>query len=354
MDIRNDICPPEAQRYLQALIYRTQEAFPTIFPTIDDVVKYVNKIKDAKIAELFLDIGDYYHSAKYYRCPKCFPTKRVETCLHCEGRFEMPAFIVLIMAISVMEKLASVDSSGIGSWVDFYDWVNRKDINKEYTVALRTGKFKDSKAFIDSLKARWSAEFGSLPKLTSFLKAIMSPEEKIELIKSIRHYQKVPDLPAKKIANIESNTIYEDPQSITRIETDHKIIFEKQEDVKAYFKEKGSKTTLEALSICFDYNKFWNCYVIDDFGHGQGYCLFKHDCALLTDTQKLDKCFKETLKTIYDWRGKFIHDVQLPPIRDNANCSTIYKGKNKVSELTTANFKTVFERIIQKFNAPPV
>jgi len=352
MDVRNDIYPsPEAQKYSQALAYRTQEAFPTAFPTVDDVVKYVNNFKTAKIAELFLDIGDYYNSAKYYTCPKCFPPKRIEICPHCGGTFEMPAFIVLIMVISVMEKLASVDSSGVESWVDFYDWVNRRDINTEYAQALRKGKFKDFKALMDSLKARWSVEFGSLTKVTSFLKTIMSPEEKRALIKSIRYNQKVPDLPPNKMPNMEPNTSFEDRLKIMYkgIEDDQKITFETHEDVKRYVKQNGSKTTLEALPVCYDNDRFWNCYAIDGFGHGQGYCRFKYDCALLTDEQKLDKCFKETVRTIYDWRSKFVHDVQLPPVRETAIYGAIYKEKYVVVELTTTDFKTVFERLVKKF-----
>ncbi len=332
MAIRNDIYPPETQRYLQALVCRTQEAFPTVFPTVDDVIRYVNNFKTAKLAELFLDIGDYYNSAIYYTCPKCLPPKRIETCPHCGGTFEMPDFIVLIMVFSVMEKLASVDSSGIESWVDFYDWVSGKDISTEYAQALRKGKFKDFKALMDSLKARWSVEFGGLTKVTNFLKSITSPEEKQAFIKSIRYYQKVPDLPSNKKG----------------IEDDQKITFETQDDVKRYAKQNDSKTTLEALPACYDNDRFWKCYAIDGSGYGQGYCSVKYDCALLTDEHKLDKCFKETVKTIYDWRSKFVHDVQLPPIREIAIYGTNYKDKYIV-ELATIDFKTVFERLIKKF-----
>src|SRR3990170_1316478 len=186
MDIRNDIYPnPEAHKYLEALAYRTQEAFPTLFPTLDDVIQYVNNFKNPKIAELFLDVGDYYNSAKFYTCPKCFPPQRIETCPHCNNTFEMPAFIVLIMIISVMEKLASADTCGVESWVDFYNWVSRKDINKSYEQSFKNKEFKDLKQLMDKLKAQYSAKFGSVNKVTNFLSKIMSPEEKRALIKSI-------------------------------------------------------------------------------------------------------------------------------------------------------------------------
>lgn len=349
MEIRNDIYPsPEAQRYLQALAYRTQEAFPAAFPTVDDFIQYVNNFKNPKIAGLFLDIGDYYNSAKYYTCPKCFPPKRIETCPHCEGTFEIPAFIVLIMIISVMEKLASVDSSGVKSWVDFYSWVSRKDINKEYKELLENEQFKDFKDIMDKLKAQYSAEFGSYTKVTNFLSTIMSAEEKQALIKSIKYLQKVPDLPPHESPNPKPNTSFEDFRK-QAIQEDQKITFKNEEEVKRYVKQNRSKTVWEALPVCYNNKEYWNCYAVEYDGHGHGYCRFKYDCALLSDKQKLDESFKVTVKTIYEWRSKFVHDVQLPPIRETATYGARNKGKYVIVELTTTDFKPVFERLVKKF-----
>jgi hypothetical protein len=347
LTIRKDI---ETQKNLQTLVYQTQEAFPIIFPTIEEVTKYINSLKPAKIAELLLVIGEYYHSAKFYSCD-CLPPKRTETCPNCNGKFKMPDLIVLSMVLSVIEKLASVTSNGAKSWVDFYDWVNGKEINKEYTQALRNGKYRDSKAFIDSLKARWDAEFASLTKITNFLKAIMSPDEKIKFIKSIRYVQKVPQLPSIKKPHMEANISFEDAQKNngSSFEDNQKITFKRQEDVKQYFKQSGSKTASEALPICFDYDSFWKCYALDNFGHGEGFCRSTNYCRLLTDQSKVDKYFKETVRTTYDWRRQFIHDAQLPPIREAVSLGVIFKGKHCAVELSTTDFKMIFERLVKKF-----
>jgi hypothetical protein len=176
MDIRSDIYPlPEAQKYLQALISRTQEAFPKIFTNTDDVLTYVNNFKNPKIAGLFLDVGNYYNNT-----------------------LETPPFTVLKAFMAVMEKLASMESSGVGEWVDFLDWVNRKDVDAEYTQILRKGKFRDFSALMDSLKGRWSKEFADVTKTINFLKDTMSAEEKYAVIRCIEYLQAVPDVPLQK------------------------------------------------------------------------------------------------------------------------------------------------------------
>ncbi len=333
MDIRNDIYPlPEAQKYLQALTYRTQEALPTIFPTVDDVIRYVNNFKNPKIAGLFLDVGNYYNSAKFYTCPKCAPPHQTETCPSCNNTLETPPFTMLIMVLSVMEKLASVESSGVEGWVEFYDWVNRRDVDEEYTQVLRKGKFRDFSALMDSLKGRWSKEFGGITKVTNFLKEIMSPKEKLALIKSIKYLQTVPELPSQKHSNIES-----------------KVVFVGEEDIKSYVKKNSDKTSEAALPACFELRQYWKCYVTASNGSGLGYCPDKSDCPLVTDKEKLDKCFKDTIKTIYEWRSRFIHDLQLPPARETALYGVRYKGQYTVAEVRTMEFKPVFEGLIKKF-----
>ena len=354
MDIRNDLYGinqnPEAQRYLLAFAYRTQEAFPKAFPTVEDVVKYVNNFKEPKIAELFLDIGDYYHSANFYTCPKCFPPKRIETCPHCKQPLELPSFIVLIMFISIMEKLSSVHSAGFEMWTDFFDWVSRKSIRKEYEKVLKEGKF-NFKLLMDDLIKRYNLKFGSLTKVTSFLCNLMNEQEKIALIKSIKYMQKVPDLPPFKMPQMEPNTSFEDMEK--KIQELHaqseSITFQNEEDLRTYVIQNSSKMVWEALPICYDNAEYWDCYAIDYGGHGNGYCHFKNDCALLSDKEKLDKNFRNTVKTIYDWRSKFVHDAQLPPVKETAIYGTHYKNKYAIIELTTTDFKPIFERIVKRF-----
>ena len=179
----------------------------------------------------------------------------------------------------------------------------------------------------------------------------MNQDEKLKLIKSIRYVQKAPELPSVNKPQMEPDTSFEDTQKSNgpTFEDNQKITFKTQEDVKQYFKQSGSKTASEALPICFDYDSFWKCYAVDSFGHGEGFCRSNNDCPLLTDESKVDKCFKETVRTIYDWRRQFIHDAQLPPIRESASVGAIYKGKHCAVELATADFKMVFERLVKKF-----
>lgn len=84
------------------------------------------------------------------------------------------------------------------NWVDFYYWVSRKDVNKEYTQSPKGEQITDFKTLIDNLKAKWSAEFGSLTKITNFVSIMMKSQEKRELVKSIRYMQKVTALPPQK------------------------------------------------------------------------------------------------------------------------------------------------------------
>ncbi len=329
MDMRKDIYPPtpETQKHLQALTNRTQEAFPKIFPTADDVISYVNNFSNPKIAGLFLDVGNYYNSAKYYTCPNCTPPKQTETCPHCNNKLEMPPFNTLIMVLSVMEKLSSVESSGVEGWVDFHDWVSRKDVDAEYKQVLRKGLFRDFTALMDSLKGRWSKEFANSTKVTNFLKETMTPEEKMVLIKSIKYVQTVPELPTQE----------------------SKATFAGDEDVKSYVKKNAEKTSEAALPTCFDIRQYWKCYATAPNGSCLGYCRDNSKCQIASDKEKLDKCFKDTIKTIYEWRSRFTHDLQLPPLRETVLYGVRYRGQYAVAEVTTTEFKPVFEELIKKF-----
>lgn len=324
MDIRTDIYPiPENKKYLEALAKRTQEAFPMVFPTVDAVIIYVNNFKNPKIAGLFLDVGNYYNATKFYTCPKCTPPKQTQTCPSCNNTPEMPPFTMLIMVMSVMEKLASMESSGVESWVDFFEWVSRRDVDEEYKQVLRKGQFRDFAALMDSLKGRWSKEFASITKITNFFRAFMSSEEKQALIKTIKYLQTVPALSAQTFASAE--------------------------DIKNYVKENPAKTIEAALPACFELREYWKCYNTAVNGSGQGYCRDKSHCPIVTDEAKLDKCFKDTIKTIYEWRSRFIHDLQLPPVREIALYGVQYKGKYAVAEVAISEFKPVFECLIKKF-----
>ncbi len=321
MDFRNDIYPltPETKIYLETLALRTQKAFSTIFQTTDDVIRYVNNFRSPKLAGLFLDVGNYLYAAKFSSCPAC-GQQQTQSCQGCSSKIEASPFTFLVMSLSVVEKLASVESSGVVGWVDFYDWVNRKDVEEEYAQVLRKGKFRDFSALMESLKGRWSKEFGGLTKITNFLRSSMSAEEKLALIKSIRYLQSVPELPAKR--------------------------FEGEVDIKSYVKSNADKTTQAGLPSCFEPRQYWKCYTKTS---AQGYCKDKSSCLLAADKDKLDKFFKETLKTIYDWRIRFIHDLELPPVRDGAFYGVHYRGNLVAAELQVAEVKSVFEGLIKRF-----
>jgi len=291
MDIRTDIYPlPEAQKYLQAQVSRTQEAFPKLFSSTD---------KNPKIAGVFLDVGNYYSST-----------------------LEAPPFTVLIGFMSVMEKLASAESSGFESWVDFLDWVNRKDVDAEYTQVLRKGKFRDFSALMDSLKGRWSKEFADVTKTVNFLKDLMTPEEKYTVITCIKYLQTVPDVPVRK----ESGSL---PPN--------------EEAIKDYVKKNSEKTVEVALPACFEPREYWRCLT------SQGYCCDKTRCPVVADKEKLDRCFKDTIRTVYEWRNLSIHDLKMPPPLDTNFCGLRYKGKYVPVELTTNELKPVFEGFIKRF-----
>jgi hypothetical protein len=300
MPIRTDIYPiAEAEKYLQALVNRTQEAFPKYFTTADVVIAYVNNFKNPKIAGLFLDVGNY-----------------------CNNASETPPFTMLTMYVSVFEKLASMESSSVGSWVDFLDWVNRKDVDAEYKLVLRKGNFSDFSALMDSLHGRWSKEFADVTKTVNFLKDQMTPQEKYAMVTCIKYLQTVPDVPISK----ESGSLPANEAAI-----------------KEYVKKNSAKTVEVALPACFEPKEYWRCLT------SQGYCCDKTQCPMLGDKEKLDKCFKETVKTVYEWRSLSIHDLKVPPLREPLVYGMRYKGKFVPVELAVTELKPVFEGFIKRF-----
>ncbi|NLB75247.1 MAG: hypothetical protein GX799_02100, partial [Crenarchaeota archaeon] len=84
-------------------------------------------------------------------------------------------------------------------------------------------------------------------------------------------------------------------------------------------------------------------------GSIKGYCCDKANCPIRADESKLDKCFKETVKSIYEFRNKFIHDLQLPPIGNSVLYEVQNKGKYTTAELTATEIKPVIEGLIKKF-----
>jgi len=190
MKVRDDIYPwaksVERKKIFQGLAGFAFETFSGLFSSEDDVIKYINNFEDPNIAEQFIEIAEYYHFAKFYYCPKCFPPKKIENCPKCKNPIELPAHMVLIMMLSIMERLS-------GDFQDFRDWVYTKEVRKKYQKLLNSGEIKGYRSLIETLKEEYNQEYGSGTKVTSFFKNFMTKEEKVEFVKSIKYVKEVPE-----------------------------------------------------------------------------------------------------------------------------------------------------------------
>jgi hypothetical protein len=351
MKVREDIYPEanktRIQDVLQALAHVALQSFDSIFSSEDDLVRYINNFASARRARQFLEVGEFYHFAKFYYCPS-FGCKRIEICPICGKPFEVPAYIVLIMIISIMEQL----SLGLNKFTDFYDWVGKSKIVRDYQNMLDSREIKGYEELLHSLKDSWNQEYGSVTKVTEFLDNFMEKEEKVEFIKSIRYLREVPDLPPKHMSSLEKT-----PEEMERIFEEWKKTFEKEsqlsfktdEDVKNYVKNSDLCLAKRALPECFDEKHYWKCYSKDPYGRGLGYCRDDYHCPIVHDEKMLDKYFKKAVRTIYDWRSKFVHEAKLPPINEVASLGTIYKKKPILVDLTTTKLKPTFERMLKRY-----
>jgi len=353
MEIRDDIYPhfrgPERKKLLEKEVALVSKAFES-FGSTEDVVKYMNNLSDPKIAELFLETGRFYFSARFHHCPRC--GKRFDVCPNgkCNRPFEMPAHVALIMMISIMEKL----SHGLVSYKDFYDWVIGRRIRRQYQTKLDSGEIKTYRELAESLRDEYRGEYGSSTKITQVFKRFLHKDEKIEFIRSIRYPVRVPDLPPRlpDIGRITKANLEEHFQEIQK---EGYLVFETDEDLKRYVEEKDLKIVPQALPDCFDKQHYWKCYSRDSYGHGYGYChfsLFEVHCRLVQDERLLDRYFEKTVKTIYDWRSEFVHDAHLPPIGEIADAVLdFYERKKKcvVVEINTRKLRPTFARIFKRY-----
>jgi len=203
------------------------------------------------------------------------------------------------------------------------------------------------------LRERWRQEYGSVTKITDFFNKFLTKEEKVEFVKSIKYFRKVPELPPTRMDSIEGKT----PEEANRIfeewnktiEEERQLSFKTDEDVKNYVKNRNFKKTWEPLPVCFDMNHYWKCYSRNPYGQGIGYCHYNFYCPLVHDEDMLKECFRKTVATVYDWRSKFVHEARLPPIKEVAMLGGIYKKKSIIVELTTTKLKPVFERMLKRY-----
>lgn len=345
LDIQSDFFPDQEVRRQLLLAHRIRDAFPKTFRTVEDVLKYIKDFKDTQKAELFLEIGDFYNSAKFYKCPVCqpFPSEGKQACSECKKTLEMPAFIFLIMSISIMEKLAFVDSKFPEEWMDSENWIKQKTVKNEASTKLKDGT--EFGELIDALFERYHKEYGGQKQLITFMWDNMTVEERIQLVKSIIYYTKAPYLPHLKFLEFQSKG----PQIF---EEHRKYVFETKKDIKEYVKKNEFKQYLERLPICFDKERFSDCYVTDCSGYAHGYCEHNPACPLMNEEERLKENFNKTVRTIYEWRSEFVHSGQLPPIKETpiyGSYPTIISKKMALVKLTTSDLKPIFERLVMSF-----
>lgn len=132
------------------------------------------------------------------------------------------------------------------------------------------------------------------------------------------------------------------------MQKEQSIVFENEDDIKAYVVANNNKLTYDALPICFDRKNYWKCYSTDFYGHGKGYCRYANECKLNED-KTLKRILNKTVNTLYDWRSMFVHNAEQPPIREKAILGGIYKKKQIITELTTTELKPLFEKMLKRF-----
>ncbi|MCW4005250.1 MAG: hypothetical protein NWF04_01425 [Candidatus Bathyarchaeota archaeon] len=344
-----DIFPrsTKPEQILKELADLTQSALKGIFPANEDIIKYISNFKKPQKARLFLETGRYYHLAKNYSCPICFPPKRLEKCPNCRKTLEMPSFLVLIMIISIMERL----SQGEKTYQEFYTWMGTKKARKKVQDFLEKDETKKADVLIEDLRECWLKEYGSTTRITEFFKNFLTKEEKIEVVKSIRYVFKVFELPPKSFDNSggkkEIAEILDKWEEV--VNKKQEISFQSDQDIFDYIEKNDNKKTYKVLPICFNEERFLECYSRDIYGRGKGYCNYNHLCKLGKDSKILNDCFVQTVKTIYDWRSKFVHNMKIPPIRETSMVSDSYDNKLVLVELTTKSLKPVFERMIKRY-----
>jgi len=267
MKIRDDIFP-QAQDIVKGLTHVAFQSFDSLFSSVNDIIRYVNNFEDPEYALQFLEVGELYHYVKFYYCPVCFPPQRIELCPKCKKPFEMPAYIVLIMIISISERL----SFGLKKFTNFFNWVGRKEIIREYQSLLESGEIKGYKELIDTLKRHWSQEYGSETKVTEFFNEFLTKEEKAEFIKSIRYMIRVPDLPPRQISSVQGKTPEEAERILKEwteiVEEENLLSLKTDEDVRKYVKTNNFRMTKEPLPICFEKKHYWKCYGRTPEGRG--------------------------------------------------------------------------------------
>lgn len=355
MEIRKDIFHnlkgQHREDLLREFVALTLESFNKFFQSEDEIIKYVNNFDSREKAELFLEVGQYYHSAKYYSCHNCHNPSKSITCPHCKQVLKVPSYLFLIMYISIMERL----SRDYLLWVDFKDWVIKPENRRKYNTILKSGVL-DYKRLIYMMKQRYEKEFGSETKITEFFKNSTTDEEKLFFIITIRYPRNAPELPDSRAlpglnALMVARGVNAEKRQQLIAEKRQQLIFRTEEDIRNYVARNNHKVAWYTLPICFKEEEYWRCYIKRYDDQGLGYCRISNSeqCPLSVDHKRLEESFEKTVRTIYDWRSKFVHDMKMPPIHETASIGIFYdKGPISV-ELSTEKFRPFFEQMIIRY-----
>lgn len=347
LEIRNDIYPEADPKYRLPIINRwvdyVSSVYPDSFPSRDILIKYLNEMTDPKNAELFLEISRFYGSAKFFVCQRC--GNHIEKCPQCNRDLVMPPYAVLVIIIGIMEKL----SRGRTEYISFKDWISSRENKRRYQERLRTDVSIELKELIEIMKEDYHEIFGSISSVTNFANNYLTREEKMGFIKSIRYAKDAPDLPPH----------FDYPDDVTEVDiekyfkekTDEINKIGKIDDIRKYVKDNIIEVRKIAAPICFDSDKYWECYCTSFFrGGGIGYCHFNFvDCKLLKDDNLLYNCFNEIIKTVYEWRSKVVHGDRLPPLSENAMLGDIYEGESIAVELTSERLRKFMDLMIMRY-----
>jgi len=275
--IRNDLFPGVEkifQKYIiDARIEIIQSIFSSTFKDNNEVIDFINNLSDQKDAELLIETAAFLYVLKF----------------NVNETFKS---VWLIGLFSVFEKLNGPD------WQDYTNWINKKnnsDINKIIS------KFKeiensDYLNFLKKVNNKYLEKYGAIKRVRDFTNKYLQTKTKIMLISSLK---------TKKTKFVSGYTKRDRPE----------LKVKNIEELKKY----GFIIHDFFMPECYDWEE---CYI-----KGRNCSIDK--CPLNHDTEKLETQFNKAIKILYTFRSNFVHDANIPPVR-NGHILGRYK-KNLIS-----------------------
>lgn len=309
-NIRDDIFPhlqdtllwrreEEIRRYLE----ETQTCLDRLFPTLADLIEYLNGFDSPQDVELLISVCKFYNIAKNYA---------------------NHPFLKFIMMISVFEKLSC------GRYLSFHDWLVMRE-NRE-TLENSIAKIEDYDSLISFLNKSYQ-DYVSLYGLTSnlfrFFKEHLTENEKIELVRSFHVSRK--------------QCIERDRYVLSR---KHGVARREYENIEECSRVEGQPLEERLLPHCYDWK---DCYL--EYGR----CCPDVACILKGNEELLDEELKRIINIIYDYRSKFVHGARAPPFSGNGvdfvsdvyneRPITIYFNLDELQEMLEDSLKRHFDRL---------